>query len=91
MKDYFKYIITFKSGDMITEFSEFLITEQGKYTDLQAHDICFTRALLEIGERELISFEFERSNELDYRKDEKERIKNKEAKTTLERAIHRSH
>ncbi|PGT81570.1 hypothetical protein [Bacillus sp. AFS040349] len=89
MKDYFYYKVSYEVGALEVEFDEFFCPALGTVTEEEAHNFCYSRALIELAQKgiALKSFHFERSSELALRRWETERVKEQELKTSLERSV----
>lgn len=87
MKDYYKYKITYKVGEVTAEFEEFCNPPAGEFTQEMLYEVCLVRALTYLGTNDITEYTFEKSNELEFRKWERDRLRNKVAKASLERSI----
>jgi hypothetical protein len=89
MKDYFYYKVSYEVGAVRVEFDEFFCPEVGTLTEEEAHDLCYSRAFIELAQKgiDIKNFHFERSSELALKRWETERVKEQELKTSLERSV----
>ncbi|WP_404323729.1 hypothetical protein LG298_07500 [Cytobacillus firmus] len=89
MKDYFYYKVSYEVGALEVDFDEFFCPEVGTFTEEEAHDACYLRALIELTKRGIAikNFHFERSSEVALKRWETERVKEQELKTSLGRSV----
>ncbi|WHY63658.1 hypothetical protein [Cytobacillus firmus] len=76
-------------GSIRVEFKEFFAPNAGRVNEEEAHEICYTRALIELTQKgiKIKSFDIGRSSELAMRRWENERMLEQDYKMSFQRSV----